>query len=252
MEESKVDSKLLLEKIYSLIETKCPEFLFKLELIRLSLGTVNSITFIKVNREKIVKNNLDVNIVIEVSKREDWGASVLIIDRIVDITIDRNVIVTEVEDKHLKRLENKKDKTIIHPYDFTVCVPLSEFISYVPNIIFSNSIYRVYTYLYSNFNLIVDRSIDRLTTKYINSFKKAREKYPDMDIRYYNGKLRYDNTNVLSSHIWLSDTIKDFSSEQLLLISRIMFSVTQIREDIRSRADSNFEKYIKEHYPPTE
>lgn len=238
----------LLIRTYTLIETKVPHFLFKLERIRRSLAQKNSILFRDTDYTYVEVENLNVNLCIFIIKREDWEAQISLHKKgfILDISLEKKVIATELPNNYMEKINKKKDKkSVIGPYSFMIYVPIPLFIKYIPNIISSNSVHAVFTYLDSStFDLIMDAAIDELTKIYIKSYEKIKKEHPGVEINTFESKYIHDtNKYVLTSDIWLPFVINRFSPEQLLLTARIFFYLFAIKRGIEDRANRNFETY---------
>jgi len=244
---------MLLDRVYDLIETKVPYFLYKLAAIRYSLSNKNTLIFKEDSNTFVVVDNPDFDVCISVHKGEDWHANISLLggDALLDITLDKKVIVTDIKPGYIEKINKKKGRkqTKVRGYLFSIYVPISSFIKYIPKIISTYRVSNVYTYLHTNFDDIIKLAIKELTNMYINSYEKLRKENPNAHMTYSSKYINNPYKYILNSDRWISEAIKIFSADQILLLSRIFSSLNAIQLDIQASADISFNTYKREHYP---
>ena len=242
-----MDKYTILDRTYDLIETKVPHFLFVLEKIRVSLAKKNSITFQENDNINTVIDNLDANVYLSVWEQNGWDAQISLLrdSCYLDITLDETVVATRVKTGYMEKILKKKPKMIdIMSTHFTVCIPLSLFIKYIPRIVSSHQINHVFGFLSSEFSNIMKDAVVSLSRMYIASYLKLKKEYPTIEITCYENKYTNDaHKYVLSSDAWIHLVISRFSATQIILLSNIFFSLTTIKKDIKKQANQAFEDY---------
>lgn len=241
-----IETKHYLDRIWRFCEDKTPWFLYKLNRIK---------EILKKDRNFLQRNSdtgeyekraitTEINVYISIFCRDDWGADVSFQcdNYVLDLTL-KGQVIAEIKENHKTYIFKRKEtKLVITANEMLLRVNIGDFIEYIQPVLTSNNIdqlYRVVNFVFMD--SIYLKAIDYLTTLYMLSCETNR--LTDKACNYYNSKYR-EIKYAITSKIWIKEVINKFSSDNLLLFSRLLWSLPQIIQDILDEADKRFQQYI--------